>query len=366
MGYSSSLQPGMDSHIVLVTGGSGFLGQHVVKHLDMYCDDITEIRVLDIKQYEKNLDFEDKKPVTFITGSLTDPDDVRKACKNVKCVFHIAALVEYKLFPDITALNEINIQGTQNVINACKEEGVENLIYCGSISSFFDGHEVFEGTEETVPIAKNPLGEYAVSKKVALEMVIKENGSVLENGKIFQTAAILPTSMYGEEDRRRLEVASFYKEGTVSRIVGKTTSLLPLVYVGNVAMMFVKAYQRMEKDNGIGGHYFFTVDDTPPQSAFECGHMYIPKENVKIALSWWYIPMFVTMAMVTLLYYLLLPIRPFYKVNLPISNWVILSMNKTCLYKNDKAKKMLGYEPLYDYEIALKKTKAFFGSVEQT
>ncbi|XP_052081884.1 3 beta-hydroxysteroid dehydrogenase/Delta 5--_4-isomerase type 1-like [Mytilus californianus] len=356
----------MTSHIVLVTGGSGFLGQHVVKHLDMYCDDITEIRVLDIRPYEKNLDFEDRKPVTSITGSLTDPDVVRKACKNVKCVFHIAALVEYKLFPDITALNEINIQGTQNVINACKEEGVENLIYCGSISSFFDGHEVFEGTEETVPIAKNPLGEYAVSKKVALEMVIKENRSVLENGKIFQTAAVLPTSMYGEEDRRRLEIASFYKEGTVSRIVGKTTSLLPLVYVGNVAMMFVKVYERMGRDNGIGGHYFFTVDDTPPQSAFECGHMYIPKENVKITLSWWYIPMFVTIAMVTLFYYLLLPIRPFYKVNLPISNWVILSMNKTCIYKNDKAKKMLGYKPLYDYETALKKTKAFFGSVGQT
>lgn len=57
------------------------------------------------------VDFEDRKPVTSIIGNLTDPDVVRKACKNVKCVFHIAALVEYKLFPDITALNEINIQG---------------------------------------------------------------------------------------------------------------------------------------------------------------------------------------------------------------------------------------------------------------
>ena len=45
----------MDQFIVLVTGGSGFLGQHVVKHLQMYGTNIKEVRVLDVVQYEQKL-----------------------------------------------------------------------------------------------------------------------------------------------------------------------------------------------------------------------------------------------------------------------------------------------------------------------
>jgi len=74
--------------------------------------------------------------------------------------------------------------GTENIINACKEEGVEHLIYCGSVSSFYDGKEISDGTEDTVPfLEKCTFGLYGETKRQALQMVIKENGSMLENGK---------------------------------------------------------------------------------------------------------------------------------------------------------------------------------------
>jgi len=45
----------MASLVVLVTGGSGFLGQHVVKHLQLYADSVKKIRVLDVVPYKKKL-----------------------------------------------------------------------------------------------------------------------------------------------------------------------------------------------------------------------------------------------------------------------------------------------------------------------
>jgi len=45
----------METYVALVTGGSGFLGQHIVKHLHLYADDVREIRVLDLTPYEQKL-----------------------------------------------------------------------------------------------------------------------------------------------------------------------------------------------------------------------------------------------------------------------------------------------------------------------
>ena len=74
--------------------------------------------------------------------------------------------------------------GTENIINACKEEGVEHLIYCGSNSSFYDGKGISDGTEDTVPfLEKSTFGLYGETKRQALQMVMKENGSMLGNGK---------------------------------------------------------------------------------------------------------------------------------------------------------------------------------------
>ena len=51
-------------------------------------------------------------------------------------------------------------------------------------SSFYDGKEISDGTEDTVPfLEKCPFGLYGETKRQALQMVIKENGSMLENGK---------------------------------------------------------------------------------------------------------------------------------------------------------------------------------------
>ena len=74
---------------ILVTGGAGFIGSHIVEH---YQDKAEEIRVLDNLRtgYLKNLD---GLKHTFIEGSICDRELVRQAVQGVDYIFHMAALV---------------------------------------------------------------------------------------------------------------------------------------------------------------------------------------------------------------------------------------------------------------------------------
>ena len=57
------------------------------------------------------VDYESRLKVKSIVGSVTDINTVRKACKGVNCVFHLASLVDVRLFPDIKTLYEVNVKG---------------------------------------------------------------------------------------------------------------------------------------------------------------------------------------------------------------------------------------------------------------
>ena len=74
---------------ILITGGSGFIGSHIVEHFQQKAD---EIRVLDNLRtgYRHNLDGLDHQ---FIEGSVTDRALVRQAVNDVDCIFHLAAMV---------------------------------------------------------------------------------------------------------------------------------------------------------------------------------------------------------------------------------------------------------------------------------
>ena len=52
------------------------------------------------------------KPVTSMVGSVTEPAVMRKACKGVSSVYHIAGLISYGTFPDYSAMQRVNVQGT--------------------------------------------------------------------------------------------------------------------------------------------------------------------------------------------------------------------------------------------------------------
>jgi UDP-glucose 4-epimerase len=141
---------------VLVTGGCGFIGSHIVEAL--HSDN--EVLVFD------NLNsgyFANIKPfnVTFFQGDVRNFTEILQATRGVTTIFHLAALIsvpESMAKPNETV--EINTLGTLNVLNAARQNGVRNLVLSSSAAIYGD-NPVVPKVENMFPEPKSP---YAITK----------------------------------------------------------------------------------------------------------------------------------------------------------------------------------------------------------
>ena len=142
---------------ILVTGGAGFIGSHIV---ELYQDRAEEIRVLDNLRtgYRHNLD---GLRHTFIEGSITDRELVREAVRGVDYIFHLAALVSV---PESMAKPgecvDINVHGLLNVLEEASAAGVKKLVFASSAAVYGDNPAVPK-IETMLPEPKSP---YAITK----------------------------------------------------------------------------------------------------------------------------------------------------------------------------------------------------------
>jgi len=110
---------------VLVTGGSGFIGSHVV---DKLRNRGIEVRIFDMVVPKYRQDIE------YYQGSLLDFDQVKMAMNGVDAVFHLAAVADVKeVFEQPRYSEAINVRGTANVLEAVRETKVHRLIYGSTI-----------------------------------------------------------------------------------------------------------------------------------------------------------------------------------------------------------------------------------------
>ena len=130
---------------VLVIGGAGFIGSHVVKRL--LNEDVKEIVIYDnfVRGKHENINQSLKDPrvrIFDVGGDVRDIDILNYAMKGMDYVFHLAAmwLLHCKDYPR-TAF-EVNIAGTFNVLEACVKNNIKKLVYSSSASVYGDALQV--------------------------------------------------------------------------------------------------------------------------------------------------------------------------------------------------------------------------------
>ncbi len=147
---------------VVVTGGAGFIGSNLVRALSRLNNSyITIIDDLSTGNFWNIQDLVNTEKIKFIKGSITDLVLLKKTFNDVDYVFHQAAIpsVPRSIKNPINS-NNVNINGTLNVLVAAKEKDVKKVVYASSSSVYGDAPTLPKKEDMTL----NPLSPYAISK----------------------------------------------------------------------------------------------------------------------------------------------------------------------------------------------------------
>ena len=187
-----------DIKSVLLIGGAGFLGLHLIEQFNAISPQ-PQIHVFDVRPLPEKLSKQftfNPSDIVSHQGDLTSSDDVEKAIKEsgADVVVHSAS----PMHGNTQKVYEmVNVKGTRNVIDVCKKCKVKSLVYTSSAGVIFNGQDL-HNADETWPIPKVPMDGYNETKAIAEDMVLKANDP--KNG--FLTIALRPAGIFGPGDRQ--------------------------------------------------------------------------------------------------------------------------------------------------------------------
>lgn len=217
---------------ILVTGATGFLGSAVARQLLAASH---PVRVL-VRQ-ESPLANLDGLDVEIVTGDLRDLESVARAVTGCTGLFHVAA--DYRLWvPDKDAMNAINVDGTENLMMAALEAGVERVVYTSSVAALGlrkDG----PADEETPVTIENVVGTYKKSKFLAERAVSR---LVTERG--LPAVIVNPSTPVGPRDIKPTPTGRMILDAANGRIPAFVDTGLNIVHVDDAAEGHVLAYEK--------------------------------------------------------------------------------------------------------------------------
>jgi UDP-glucose 4-epimerase len=230
----------------LVTGGAGFIGSHLVEKLlknqnkVFVIDNLSTGRILNLKKV-KNF-----KKIKFIKSDISKKGKWIDQFKKIDCVFHLAALAD--IVPSINFPEKYfksNVEGTLNVIQACRKYNVKKLIYAASSSCY--------GIPKKFPTKENEkistLYPYALTKYIGENLC-------LHWGKLFniQTISLRLFNVYGTRSRTSGTYGAMFGVLLAQKlakkpytIVGSGDQTRDFTYVTDVVDAFIAASRSKQK-----------------------------------------------------------------------------------------------------------------------
>jgi NAD dependent epimerase/dehydratase len=309
-----------DNKKVLVTGAGGFIGSHLIEELIKKNANVKAFVHYNSKNDWGNLELlpsELRNKAEIISGDIRNPFFVRNSVKRCDVVFHLAALIaipySYLAPKDFV---DTNIQGTLNVMQACKDEGINKVVHTST-------SEVY-GTAIYTPIdEKHPLqgqSPYSASK-IGADKIVES----FYNSFDLPVTIIRPFNTFGPRQSARAIIPTICSQilsGKQEVNLGALNPIRDFTYVKDVVDGFLKI---AESDKSVGE--VVNIGSGKGISIGELSGFIMNLININIAIN-------IDAERVR-----------------PIKSEVV-----ALICNNEKAKKLLGWEPHYSLEYGLKET----------
>jgi farnesol dehydrogenase len=227
---------------VLVTGATGFIGEHLCKTLAK-----EGITVHALYRAENKAKILISKNIKLFKGEVNDVRSLEKAMQNCTQVYHVAAFAKV-WDKDPNAAWKINVEGTRNVLNIAQKIGIQKIVYVSTAGVYGPsqkGTEVSESSNRN----KHCYGMYEQSKAAAEELIRQISNEFMP------VVIVNPTRVFGPgqltESNSVTKMIIGYKKGSWRVIPGNGKSKGNYVYVNDVVNGLLQAMA-----NGRGGENY--------------------------------------------------------------------------------------------------------------
>ncbi len=227
---------------ILVTGATGFIGRHLIRHLIVN----GEHTVFGLTRKAKKAAVKDPSGVRYLPADITSPESLHNLrLPHLDIVYHCAAYVDNK--PE-EVLYDTNVRGTENVCEFALRRGVSRLIYTSSVA-VVSGHDRVPLTEDMPYKATNPYG----FSKIEAEKIVR---GYREKGLF---AVILrPPMVYGEDEPHLLGLLLKLLRWRVLPFLNGGNQAFHVAYVENVVAGMLYA---LEGEELLRDTYFIADED---------------------------------------------------------------------------------------------------------
>lgn len=362
---------------VMVIGGCGFLGHHVVNLLvrdylpkktaasvsvvDLRCDRNRQPDAAGVQYYEA--DITDAERMTAVLKEVQPDVVVHTASPPAQATTKVANSLFYK----------VNVEGTRTVIEACQAAGVRCLVYTSSASIISDNKTDLINADERWPVirGKDQTEYYSETKAAAEELVLQANDRA-SNASGLLTCAIRPSGINGEGDTMTMyHLINIYRQGRHNFQVGDNTNLFDFTYVENVAHAHLLAARALRTTataktapldhERVDGEAFFITNDSPIYFWDFTRTVWKYAGNKDGTDKVWVLSRQVGMmlGLASEIVFGILRKPPTF------SRSRIVYACMTRYYDISKAKRLLGYEPIVSLEEGVKRGVAWFEAQEQ-